>query len=70
MCVKLSSVAGPDLAGGGPGAQAPYTPLHLLNPVLVSGPESHRVNYALQCITGTTNKFSTVFSIGLQELLN
>jgi len=33
---------GPDLAGGGPGARATCTP------PLKSGPESHRVNYALQ----------------------
>jgi len=61
------TVAGPDLAGGGPGARAPCPPP--LNLVWVSGPESHRVNYALQYITGTIRVIS-VFSIGLQELLN
>jgi len=58
----------PGLAGGGPGARA-SCPTPSLNPAMVSGPESHRVNYALQYITGTIRVIS-VFSIGLQELLN
>ena len=40
--VDAAYVAGPDLAGVRPGAQAPSPPL---NPVWVSGPKSHRVNY-------------------------
>jgi len=66
-------VPGPDLAGGGPGAldPAPLALLPPLNPAVMSGPESHRINYALQYITGTTNDFSFQYrSTGIAKLNN
>ena len=51
----------------GPGPLPPSP----LNSALVSGPESHRVNYALQYITGTTSDFSFQYrSTGISGLLN
>jgi len=47
---RIEGLSGPNLAGGVPVARAPPPPP--LNSALVSGPESHRVNYALQYITG------------------
>jgi len=46
-------------------------PLPPLNPALVSGSESHSVNYALQYITGTTSDFSFQYrSTALAKLNN